>query len=988
MQLILAILGGLTIAAPTILASEATFAQTIKPFLASYCAGCHSGQTAAAQLDLRQYNSADTVLRDYIRWNLVSDKLASGEMPPKEVKQPPAEVRKAVIAWYEGARDAEARKHAGDPGIVLARRLNNAEYNYTIRDLTGVDLRPAREFPVDPANPAGFDNSGESLTMSAALLGKCLQAAREVSNHMVLNLDGIAFAPHPMLVETDREKYAIQRIVDFYDRQPTDFADYFEAAWRFKHRAALGRGRASLADTAKESGVSGKYLAMVWGALEGSKEEIGPMARLQGMWRELPGLANKDAVRKGCVEMRDFVVNLRKITFELFKSPTLFGLSASSQPLMNWKLKQFATHRRDFDRSALQVEGEAAPSAPLTLDRGAVAGGRDMEAVKAYLGAIMEGRREHPSLAVPAGERGRYETAFERFSRVFPDAFYIRERGRFYPVDTLDKGRLLSAGFHNVMGYYRDDLPLRELILDEPGKQHLERLWQEFEVIGDYTTRTYIQYYFNQSGEVTGRGRESGTERPSAAEVSAEAVIMGLKEQYLAKAADAKDPVVKQAIEEHFNQVNATMRWVERARREAEPRQLDALLRFAARAYRRPLTSGEREGIGGYYRKLRGEMGMNHEEAMRDSIASVLVSPHFLYRVRPAAETAPLPGHEVANRLSYFLWSSMPDRKLMELASSGALGKPETLAGEAARMLKDERTRGLAAEFAGNWLEFRRFEDHNAVDRERFPSFDNALRQAMFEEPVRFIEDVIRNDRPLLDLLYARHTFVNPALARHYGAPAGEGWVRLDNAAEFGRGGLLPMAVFLTQNSPGLRTSPVKRGYWVARRVLGEAIPPPPASVPELPEDEAKLELPLPQMLARHRDNAACASCHARFDSFGLAFEGYGPIGEKRENDLAGRPVHTRATFPGGSEAEGLVGLQNYIRAHREKDFLDNVSRKLLVYALGRSLIISDELLIDRMKTRLAANQYRMSALVETIVTSPQFRNRRMSAMLEERKGQ
>ena len=187
----------------------------------------------------------------------------------------------------------------------------------------------------------------------------------------------------------------------------------------------------------------------------------------------------------------------------------------------------------------------------------------------------------------------------------------------------------------------------------------------------------------------------------------------------------------------------------------------------------------------------------------------------------------------------------MPDEELLARAAAGDLQKPEVLVAQARRMLKDERARGLATEFAGNWLDFRRFEEHNAVDRERFPSFNNELREAMFEEPVRFIEDVIRNDRSVLDLLYANHTFVNPVLAKHYGMPevAGDAdrWVRVDDARQYGRGGLLPMAVFLTQNAPGLRTSPVKRGYWVVRRVLGETIPPPPATVPELPSDEAKL---------------------------------------------------------------------------------------------------------------------------------------------------
>ena len=302
-------------------------------------------------------------------------------------------------------------------------------------------------------------------------------------------------------------------------------------------------------------------------------------------------------------------------------------------------------------------------------------------------------------------------------------------------------------------------------------------------------------------------------------------------------------------------------------------------------------------------------------------------------------------------------------------------------------MLQDERVRGLATEFAGNWLDFRRFEDYNGVDRERFPSFDNSLREAMFQEPIRFLEDVIRNDRPVLDLLYANYTFVNPVLAKHYGMPEVAGtddtWVRVDDANRYQRGALLAMSVFLTENSPGLRTSPVKRGYWVVRRVLGETIPPPPPVVPELPNDESKSDLPIRDMLAAHRQHPVCGGCHTRFDVFGLALEGYGPIGEARTKDLAGRPVDTRAELPGGSEGSGLQGVQAYIREHRQKDFLDNLSRKLLGYALSRSLLLSDEPAIQRMETRLAASGYRFSTLLEIAVTSPQFLNKRNNDLIE-----
>lgn len=354
---------------------------------------------------------------------------------------------------------------------------------------------------------------------------------------------------------------------------------------------------------------------------------------------------------------------------------------------------------------------------------------------------------------------------------------------------------------------------------------------------------------------------------------------------------------------------------------------------------------------------------------------------HVALKASTTPATEPLSGYALASRLSYFLWASMPDDELLRHAAAGDLHKRDVLLAQTRRMLKDARVRGLATEFTGNWLSFRQFETNNSVDRERFPTFNNDLREAMFQEPIRFVEDAISNNRSALDLLYGDYTFVNPVLASHYGMPGVKGdantWVRVDDAGRYGRGALLPMAVFLTENSPGLRTSPVKRGNWVVQRVLGIRVPPPPPVVPELPADESKSELPVREMLARHRANPVCAACHSRFDSFGLAFEGYGPVGDARTKDLAGRPVDTDVTYPGGFEGAGLEGLKTFIRGHRQDQFVANLSRKLLSYSLDRSLQMSDDPLIERMESRLAGNGYRFDSLVETIVTSPQFLNRR-----------
>ena len=218
------------------------FSQSILPFLTKYCCDCHDEKTQEAKLDLSIYKATGDVTRALPLWEHVLSRVKGSEMPPVDSEaQPSAEERLNFVNWIRATRRQEAMRNAGDPGVVLVRRLSNAEYNYSIRDLTGVDINPTRDFPVDPANEAGFDNSGESLSMSPALLKKYLEAARLVSEHLVLKPHGFSFAPHPVVTETDRDKYCVKRIVQFYAKQPTDLSDYLLAAWRFRQRESTGK---------------------------------------------------------------------------------------------------------------------------------------------------------------------------------------------------------------------------------------------------------------------------------------------------------------------------------------------------------------------------------------------------------------------------------------------------------------------------------------------------------------------------------------------------------------------------------------------------------------------------------------------------------------------------------------------------------------------------------------------------------------------------
>jgi hypothetical protein len=518
-------------------------------------------------------------------------------------------------------------------------------------------------------------------------------------------------------------------------------------------------------------------------------------------------------------------------------------------------------------------------------------------------------------------------------------------------------------------------------------------MWREMDFVASINIRTYVEF-----AKLGTRGTrddfkdgEPEVREIEVEEIISEAKIRKLEADYLEVAKGGSDVAI-QAVRSFFNKANEGIRWVKRARRDAEPSHLQALFDFAARAYRRPLSRADRADLLSFYREARERYNLDHEWAIRETIVVVLTSPKFSYRVdlvEARGRIQPLSDLDLASRLSYFLWSSMPDEELLRQAAAGDLRKPEVIKAQARRMLQDPRIRALAVEFGGNWLEFRDFQQMGTVDRERFPSFSDGLREAMFEEPIRFLVDVFRHNRSILDFLYARDTFVNPILARHYGMPPHGSdesvWVRVPDSDRYGRGGLLPMAAFLTKNAPGLRTSPVKRGYWVAKNILGEQIPPPPPVVPELPADEAKMDLPLREMLERHRTNPSCAACHARFDSFGLAFETFDPVGRPRTHDLGGRPVDARTIFPGGVEGDGLQGLRQYIRNHREANFLRGFSSRLLAYALGRSLALSDDLLIEEIVSKLGGDGCCFETVVESIVTSRQFLNKRSREQLTAR---
>jgi hypothetical protein len=536
--------------------------------------------------------------------------------------------------------------------------------------------------------------------------------------------------------------------------------------------------------------------------------------------------------------------------------------------------------------------------------------------------------------------RKRIESAFDDFRRLFPAALCYT---KIVPVDEVVTLTL----------YYREDDHLARLMLDQSQQSRLNRLWDEL-------------HYISQD---------------ALTQVDAFAQLMEYATQ------DA-DPKVFEPMRKPINDRATAFR---QHLIDTQPKHLDVLLDFAGRAYRRPLTVAESQDLRALYSKMR-KQGIPHDEAFRLVLARVLVAPAFLYRVEkpgPGAGQGPVSDWELASRLSYFLWSTQPDEELRQVAAAGRLRDPDTLVIEMRRMLRDPRTRRLATEFACQWLHIVDFDHLDEKSERHFPTFAG-LKGAMYEESIQFFTDLFQNDGSVLDILNADYTFLNEPLAKHYGIPLKEssqpagqsgsadarsGWRRVGGIKQYGRGGILGQATTLAKQSGASRTSPILRGNWISEVLLGERLPRPPKGVPLLPEDEAATEgLTVRQLVERHSSDAKCAVCHRRIDPLGFSLEGFDAIGRRRDKDLGGRPIDTRVKAMDGAQFDGLDGLRMYLLTARGEAFLRQFCRKLLGYALGRSVQFSDEPLLALMQSELKAKNHHFVSAVEAIIRSRQFR--------------
>ncbi len=995
----------------------AEYAGGVRPLMKKYCLDCHAASKKKGDLDLERFASTTEIAKSVEIWRRLAERVEQQEMPPEDAPQPTADERVKLLGWTKAMLDSEARVHAGDPGRVVLRRLSNAEYGASIRDLTGVDLDPAKEFPVDGAAGEGFTNAGDALVMSPDLFGKYLAAAKLIATHAVLLPDGVRFSRAVTRRDwTDEGLAAIRAAYRQFNRGSDDgrlnFGAYLSATIRF--RDDLNAGKLKLDDVAARENLRPKYLHLLWDALS-NKEAQFPLAGIRARWLKAgpgdveplaaeirgwqtmlwkfnkigsymsdtwqeansPAIATVQTVRSKlniASGQNEAVVYLVVRQVQAGDKPTRVvwrrpRLEADKQParLLRDVAKQEAGYRAVLNQRGGPATLEELPDgnfvvpAPSSFEihiPAAAAKDRDF-VVEGALDASTAGATVQMELApgppnldqapnagaplvasadILAIDPAHRDAGLNAFRQLFPQFVH---HPRIVPEDEVISLRL----------FFREDQPLRGLLLDDAEHAQLDRLWRELMYVGQ-------------------EHRVEALNLPSfLGFVSQEA-----SKEELKRVTDRLMATVPQRAEQFERDLQAT--W---------PRHVDWLVDFASQAYRRPLTDGEQKKLRGLYDRLR-KKEMSHDEAFRASLAAVLVSPAFLYRGEaPAAggEPQPVSNWEMASRLSYFLWSTTPDAELRAAAAAGKLSDPDSIAAQTQRMLHDPKCRGIATEFAAQWLHVRDLRESREKNEKLFPTFNSDLRAAMFEETVLDFQELFQSDLSLLEILDCDHTFLNELLAKHYGVPGvtGPQWRRVDGVKKYGRGGVLALGSVLTKQSAASRTSPILRGNWLLETLLGEKLPKPPANVPILPEDEsATKEQTVRQIVEQHTHVAQCAVCHRRIDPYGFSLEAYDAIGRFRDKDLAGRPVDTRVELKDGTKFDGIEGLRHYLLAERRDDVLRHFCRKLTGYALGRSMTLADEPLIDDMLGQLKQHDYHSSAAVLTIVRSKQFRYHRSLA--------
>jgi len=973
--------------------------KAVEPMLAAKCYECHNADKMKGDVDLKQFAANPDVPVNFQIWNTVKDTIENGDMPPRKSKQLTPEEKAGIIGWVQHSLDLLAEAKSGDPGPVTMRRLTNAEYDYTLRDLTGRDYGLAKEFQTDGGGGEGFTNTGDVLFMSPAAIDKYFAAARKLADHAtIMPGTGVVFHPNRIGLRGPEQvkAQAQQGLYVWYQQKaaphlPKDFdpmgeGDYLLACWKHKH------AKTPLDQLAKDMKLSIHFLGNWWNLVNSVEPKSRFLDLTRVAWRELP--ADEKAAHE-----RIKAIEADMLSWNNPKKP---GSGVQRQQQDSDGIRPYPMQTSVNGKTHVHLcfgdigDGNKGDIALVTYIEVSI--GKKKENYFHWLNKTLDEKKKLAAANPPPPNldalkariaelekmRGVYGKHPQPGRQIEPQVLAfaaptvftlpLPEGAHWLKVDTRLDMQNPEVDAATIQWTLSTDKP-RDVSKIIPG---VVTIWKRgtkaaSETMNDFNKMkaAFPDMFERRLEEVANNLYRGG--KPNI-------TVYYFSDDQLGQLLGQQDKDMLVAMKKDWG-YNATPNLNKQQQQEYDGALLWHLHQFARKAWRRPITEEETTKLDALYFTSRAKE-LDRESAAREVLVRVLVSPNFLFKAEtlpPIADAKttelPLNAHELASRLSYFLWASLPDWQLRKAADDGSLLKPEVLAAHTQRMLRDPKASALAKEFAGQWLKFNGFDEKSTVDEKKFPQFTPELRNDMQREAVEFFTHLVRDDRNVSDIIGGDYTFLNERLAKHYGIPGVTGGdFREVKAAPQNRGGLLGMGAILTKTSRPHRTSPVVRGDYLYQVVLGFSSPPPPPNVPELKETSKPSSLR--EALMQHRTDSACAVCHERIDPLGFALESYDPIGRFRPTDEAGGKIDDTGEMMDGTKFTGLPGLRDYLKKN-EPQFLTQFTRKLLGYALGRQTLPSDKKLLQQMQTTLKANGGKFSAAVLEIVKSRQFLNRR-----------
>ncbi len=907
------------------LIADTDFQSSIKPILTAYCVQCHGEQKHKADLRL------DTLAghfsgADAESWHDVLNRVEIGEMPPEKAKAIPTAERRRLVAWIRsGIRNASLQQQ-GRQDRTVVRRLTRYEYNNTLRDLTGIDLNFARDLPPESSSSNGFKNNGRTLGLSPLQIEYYLLAARRAMDRAIVSGEAPEIYRHRFEESSPSNTPRIK----------TPIGNRMEPGGRFFGKML-------------EYPSQGEFIVRVKAAAD-----IPPG---QGVPRMHVSLG-----------LRSDTVSPTKMLAEV---DVVNSKSQSKVYEFRARIEEFPLpgHNPKFPGVTIAVENVyddgLPPELPILIDTIRFSAAEKNE-------IALAAKQNAPEL-LQVNETGAGKKTSRNLTKLVATVQQgIEELRR---LDPDHKKQLdLALRLFDVQASC-DKLKGQVQNLAKQIKQDPDALWEAYQ--------THNSSALSDHQAVLARfDNLTPVDRKDKAAMRAFLPAPPDRSTLVLQSLEFEGPIFDRWPPASHRRLLPDVSGSERSRAASSIQQ------FMSRAYRRPVTDQDVQVVLSFYDELR-PVSESFEEAMRESFAMILVSPEFLYLFEPneTQERRPLTQHELATRISYFLWSTMPDPALIELANEGKLSNPDILAKHVREMIRDPKTEQLVEHFTDQWLDLSGIE-RVAINPEYYPDFDDRLKPMMRKETHAFVTEILRNDLSVLNLLDSEFLMLNEPLAKHYGltGPQGGQFERVQLEQGSDRGGILTQAAVLLLNSTGEDSHPIRRGVWLRSRLLDDPPAPPPPDVPDLDSEEPELaSLSVRQQLEFHRTKEACNDCHRGIDPWGIPFEQFDAVGKWRDTALriaSGRkkkmnvPVEAVTILPNGQEIDGIRQLKNYLLEQESRRFSRAFTSRLLEYSIGRSVTFSDHDAVESLNDQFSRDNFRLSDLIVEIVKSDSFQSK------------